>query len=288
MRDQGKAMDAYKRRDEISERIDAHQHYWDINRFRYDWMGSGDPVLRHNYLPAELQPQMQLAGIDGAVLVQADGSVAEAFWLLKLADLYPTIRGVVGWVDLEALSLPVDLEALTANPLFKGIRPYFERVKDMQALQPVLARLDRYGLSCDLLAGPEFLIDNLWMAQDYANITFIFDHLAEAFRTVGGISAWKALLKPAAALPNVAMKISGYLTAAPLKPLAAETLRPYLETALELFGAGRLMFGSDWPVCTQAGSYLETVEVLKATSIHLSPSEQANLWGGSAVRAYKL
>jgi L-fuconolactonase len=271
------------------EKIDAHQHFWDLDRFRYAWMGPNAPATLHrNCLPGELQPQLQAAGVTCAVLVQADGSVPETDWFFELAKQYPSIQGVVGWVDLEAPDFPDILAGLAANPLYKGIRPYFENVKDFETIRPALALLDHYHLSCDLLTGPDFLFSKLWMARDYPNITYIYDHLAQGAQIPGGIPAWKDLLQPAAALPNVFMKVSGYLTALHGKPLTVETLRPYLDTALELFGPERLLFGSDWPICTQSGSYQQTVDVLTIATADLSLSEQAELWAGSARRAYKL
>jgi L-fuconolactonase len=269
-------------------KIDAHQHVWDMKRFRYSWLTPDSPVLYRNRLPDDVLPEMQKAGIEAAVLVQADGSVEEAYWLLELAGKYNHISGVVGWADLAAPDLPAILAALTAYPGFKGVRPSIDARQDMDELRPGLQILDQYRLACDLLISPEQLHDYLRLLSDYPNITFVFDHLANSFGAPGDINTWKDWLKPVAALPNTVMKVSGYLTAAKTKPLTPQVLRPYVITGLELFGSTRLLYGSDWPVCTLAGSYADTVAILRSVTAELSVQEQEDIWGKTATRVYQL
>jgi len=269
-------------------KIDAHQHIWDLKKFRYSWLTPDSPVLYRSRLPADVSPEMTRSGIDAAVLVQADGSVEEAYWLLELAGQFNYIQGVVGWVDLTAPDLPATLAALVAHPRFKGVRPSIDPGQDLEGLRPGLQILDHYKLACDLLVSPEQLQGHLRLISDYPNITFVFDHMASSFGAPGDVHAWKDWLKPVAARPNTVMKLSGYLTATPTKPLTPQALRPYVIAGLELFGSARLLYGSDWPVCTLAGSYTDTVAVLKAVTAELSAQEQEDIWGKAAMRVYHL
>ena len=102
--------------------VDSHQHFWDLSKFDYSWMGDGDSVLKQNHLPEMLKPQMDEAGVDRTVIVQAVSSIDEAFWLLDLADVNEWIAGVVAWVDLQSPTVADDLDALQKREKFCGVR----------------------------------------------------------------------------------------------------------------------------------------------------------------------
>jgi L-fuconolactonase len=120
------------------------------------------------------------------------------------------------------------------------------------------------------------------------NVTFILDHLGGTAITPGGHTTWKETMRRVAALPNVVTKISGYLTAPNPQPPTPDTLQAYVDAALELFGTGRLMYGSDWPVSLLGGTFGDTVNLLKAAVSALSPDEQADIYANTAIRTYHL
>lgn len=269
--------------------IDTHQHNWQLSRFPYPWI-KPDTVLAVDYLPADALAVMQPAGVAACVLVEAGaGATGELGWFLELAHTHAHIQGVVGHVDLHA-----DFTA-TLDQLNPEHRPYLKGIRrgvfdDMQAgaLNALLKSLAEHGLTCDLLIGRDQLQQVTALVSQHPGVTFVLDHFAGAALTGNNLAQYQAALQPVAALPNTVLKISGYLTAADPQPLTANILWPYLETALELFGTARMMYGSDWPVCLRGGTYQETVNLLTTVTRNLSPQEQADLWNGTATRTYHL
>ncbi len=144
------------------------------------------------------------------------------------------------------------------------------------------------GLSCDLLMGPNHIESVVALARSHPRIVYVLDHFAGFRLAPGAHEAWRRQVQPLADLPNVTLKVSGYLTAAEPRPLQVETLRAWVEAAMDVFGAGRLMYGSDWPVCLQAGQYVDGVHPLREATAHLSPAAQASIWAGAATRVYRL
>ncbi len=271
------------------ERIDTHQHFWQLDRFAYSWLTPELKVLYRDFLPAEFLPQMAAAGIQRSLLVQADSSTAETAWLLELANLHPTIAGVVGWVDLAAGEREKTLTAFQVAHKFKGVRPDTpESDLAIESMLPGLGLLGSLGLTCDLLCNPKSLKIIQALVEQAPGTQFIVDHLGGGTIIPGGSLKWGKSMQPLASLPNVALKVSGYLAYAQPRPPELATLRPYITAALELFGAERLLFGSDWPVCTQGGAYKDAVNLLQPILSEFSQSEQAAIWGGNAARIYQL
>ena len=273
-------------------RVDSHQHYWQLNRFDYSWIQPGNAPLHKDRLPEDLHPHMLASGIDRAVLVQAAGTVDEIPWLLRLSDDNAYIAGVVGWIDLTSRNVAVALAGFGRHPRFRGIRinlPVAPRSR--AALDEGLHALARHDLSCDLLLSTAVLPQAIDLIAAHPDVTFVLDHLAGVRPTLAGQDAFTLALQPLAGLPNVAMKLSGYLTAASVPVNAmVQTWLPYVEIALEILGSQRLMYGSDWPVCTQAGSYNDTVQVLQGimSALDLSLASQSDIWGETATSVYRL
>ncbi|MBZ0291932.1 MAG: amidohydrolase family protein [Anaerolineae bacterium] len=270
--------------------IDTHQHNWQLSRFDYRWI-KPNTILAHDYLPDDALPLMRSAGADACVLVEAGtNNVKETSWFLELAHQYSHVVGVVGYVDLLS-DVQAVLDSLNPEhrPLLSGIRKgCHDPNEDWGALAPGLNTLAANNLTCDLLVGPGMLPKVQEIISQHPGITFILDHFAGIRLTPIGQRDWRTALAPVAALPNVVMKVSGYLTSAEPQPLNAEMLWSYLEIALELFGAERLMYGSDWPVCLLGGTYAETINLLHTVTGSLSPQEQAALWSRTAIRTYNL
>ncbi|MCS7061758.1 MAG: amidohydrolase family protein [Anaerolineae bacterium] len=266
--------------------LDAHQHYWQLSRFNYDWIAPDNSVLRQDYMPADLWPAMRAAGVQAGVVVQAHNSVDEARWLLELTDHNTHLSGVVGWVDLAALDAPATLADLARHPRFKGVRA--QPTGDLCAFERALDALADLGLTCDLLIGPDYIESVVALARSHPRIVFVLDHFAGFRLAPGAHEGWRRQVQPLADLPNVVLKVSGYLTAAEPRPLQTETLRAWVEVAVEVFGAGRLMYGSDWPVCLQAGPYADTVRLVHEATASLDPLARESLHAGTAARVYRL
>jgi L-fuconolactonase len=271
--------------------VDSHQHYWQLDRFDYSWIPSENHVLHQDRFPADLRPQMNTAGIERSVVVQAANTSDEIPWLFGLCDQHPYIAGVVGYVDLAARSAATAIHSFARDQRFKGVRlhlPFDPR--DRALIDDSLRALATRNLACDLLLSPASLQQAINLAYTYPDLVFVLDHLAGA-RIVPGVDLdFASVLQPFASLTNTVMKVSGYLTSAGGAPLQAisRTLQPYLDAALDIFGPHRLMFGSDWPVCTQQGAYADAVNTLHTLTLALSSDEQAAIWGDTATRVYRL
>ena len=239
---------------------DSHQHFWQVGHFDYPWMSEDLGVLYRDYLPDELAPILDRNGISKTVLVQASNSVAESHWLLNLADEHSFIAGVVGWVDLSSPNIGAQLDELSAHPKFKGVRHLVEsEPNDDWLVQPAvlagLKQLSRYGLSYDLLVHTRHLKYVPQVVESSPELSFVINHLAKPTIAKNEFAQWLQALKPLASYPNVHCKLSGLVTEANWTSWQPADLRPYVEYTLELFGTGRLMFGSDYPVCLLAASY---------------------------------
>jgi L-fuconolactonase len=274
-------------------KLDAHQHFWRYNPQEYGWIEPGMAVLQQDRLPADLAPLLAGAGIDGTVAVQARQSLAESRWLLALAGQHPFIRGVVGWVDLCSPELAGQLEALSADARFRGVRHVLQDEPDDRfMLRPDFQRgiglLARFGLTYDLLIHPRHLPLACELVARFPDQPFVLDHVAKPFIKAGLLEPWASDLRRLAAFPNVVCKVSGLVTEARWPGWQPANFRPYLDVVLEAFGPGRLMFGSDWPVCTLAASYTQVAGLVSDYVEQLSAGEQAAIWGGTAARFYGL
>jgi L-fuconolactonase len=274
-------------------RIDAHHHVWDVESGRYSWPTPADGPIYRTFTIADLRPELVRSGIDATILIQAADSLHDTDSMLRVADLHPFVLGVVGWVPLQG-ARAVE-EALDARPhrLLKGIRHLIHHELDPDWLlrddvQAGLGVLARRGLTFDVVAVfPRHLGHVPAVAERHPDLTLVIDHLADPPYRSDGWSRWLQELGDAAARPNVMAKISGLDTAAGEGWTEAE-LRPAIDAAIEAFGPDRLMFGSDWPVCTRFSRYEEVVRAVERSIAGLSPAERAAILGGTAARVYGL
>jgi L-fuconolactonase len=274
-------------------RLDAHQHFWRYDPQRYGWIGPGMEALARDFGPADLEPLLSAAGLEGSILVQARQDLEEIDELLALADGHPFVRGVVGWLDLASPDFARQLERYGAHPRLFGLRHILQgEPDDRHMLTPAfragIGRLAQHGLVYDLLLHPRHLPIALELVDAYPAQPFVLDHLAKPFIARGELEPWARDLKELARRPHVSAKISGLVTEAIWDAWQPEQLWPYLDVALEAFGPSRLLYGSDWPVCLLAGSYAEVHAVNDRWSGKLSPSERAALFGDNAGRIYSI
>lgn len=273
--------------------IDSHQHFWSYDAAKYPWMTDQLASLRRDYLPADLSPELARAGLDGCVAVQAQQTVEEARWLLSLADAHPFIKGVVGWVDLQSDRVEEPLAELARHPRFVGVRHVVQDEPDdnfmlRPAFQRGIGKLRQFNLAYDILVFPKQLPASIQLATNFPGQRFVLDHIAKPFIRDGTISPWREQFRELAQAPNVWCKISGMITEANWTAWKHEDFRPYLDVAFEAFGEDRVMFGTDWPVCTLAGSYAQVHELVADYTSSLSAAARAKFFGDNATKFYGL
>ncbi len=274
-------------------RIDAHQHYWHYSPAKYAWINDEMGVLKSDHLPERLAPLLAAAGLDGTVAVQARHAVDETAWLLELADKNPFIKGVVGWVDLASPGLESQLARLAAHPKFRGVRHVLQDEPDDRFMLRAeflrgIEKLASFDLVYDILIFPRHLPVAVELVQRFPEQSFVLDHIAKPFIKDHMMNPWREQIQELSSCGNVTCKVSGMVTEADWHNWQPADFRPYLDVVFSAFGPERLMFGSDWPVCTVAGSYSQVVELVVDYARTLSPDEQAEIWGGTAARIYGL
>ena len=272
-------------------RIDAHQHFWRYSAEEYDWIDDSMASLRRDFLPLDLKPELDAAGFDACIAVQARQTLEETRWLLELADENPFIAGVIGWVDLRAESVREQLAELSENPRLVGVRHVVQAEPDDRfLLRPDflrgIAALQEFDLTYDILIYPRHLPVAVEFVSRFPQQHFVLDHLAKPFIKAQTIEPWASNIRELARFPNVFCKVSGMVTEADWTSWKPEHFQPYLETALQAFGPDRLMIGSDWPVCRVAGSYSKVMSLVIEFLDQHAPDAREKLLGGNAQRAY--
>jgi L-fuconolactonase len=275
-------------------RLDAHQHLWRYDPRDHAWITDEMRVLRQDYLPDDLERHLKDAGIEGSVAVQASQTVAETEWLLGLADTHPFIRGVVGWAPLVDADAAEVIDRLAANPRLRGLRHVLQdEADDAYMLRPDfdrgIAGLERRGLVYDVLIYPRHLANALRLADRHPHQPFVLDHAAKPVVSARAFDEeWARGVRALAERPHVSCKVSGLVTEVRDPEWSPELLEPYVGVLLEAFGPGRLMFGSDWPVCLLRSSYAQWTRAVARLLDGLSESERSAIWGDTAARVYGL
>ncbi len=272
--------------------IDSHQHFWQYNSERHAWISEEMQVLRKDFLPADLMPILNENNVDGCITVQVDQTEEETNWLLSLAEKHSCIKGVVGWVDLTAINLTERLEHFSTFPLLKGFRHILQAEHPSFINQPSfvngIGRLKNYNFTYDILIYPRHLPEVLNLCKKNTEQLFVIDHMAKPLVKEGLIDDWKKQLHPFGALENVYCKISGLATEANWNDWTLHDLKPYLDVVTAVFGTKRIMFGSDWPVCMLASSYLQWMHAIKDYFSVFSRDEQEQFFSGNARNIYHL
>lgn len=272
--------------------VDAHQHFWRYDPRGYGWIDDSMSAIKRNFLPSDLEPLARAQGVDRTIAVQACQTMAETDWLLQLAAEHPFIAGVIGWVDLQANDVEARVERAAKHKKLVGVRHVVQgEPDDSFMLRPAFGRgvatLARHGLVYDILIYPRHLAVASDFVEHFDNQTFVLDHLAKPEIRIGSIEAWARDLRRLAQHPNVWCKVSGMITEADWQRWTAKDLEPYLDVAFDCFGPGRLIAGSDWPVCTLAGDYSRTMAVLGEYLQRRTPAERDAVLGGNAQKVWK-
>jgi L-fuconolactonase len=276
-------------------KVDAHQHFWNLAKVEYSWLVPAYGPIYANFSPQDLEPQLKAAGIDRTVLVQSANNNEDTVSMLTQAECYDWIGAVVGWVPLydhaEAAKL---LDRYSKHPKWRGVRHLNHEEPDPDWLvRPDVLQglklLEERNMTFDVVAiFPKHVGHVPNLAEHAPNLTIIIDHLAKPPIKAKQIDEWRTAMARCAQYPNVYAKVSGLNTAADWEHWTAADLKPYIDTAIALFGAERCLFGSDWPVAILAGDYAkvwhETVEALKGHS----QAEIDAVLGGTAQRVYRI
>ena len=267
--------------------IDAHHHVWTFARGDYSWLTPDLPIAR-DYSLDELRPL--LGAIAGTVLVQAAATDAETDFMLAVArGSGGLVRGVVGWVDLAAADAPAQVAARADDPLIVGLRPMLQDIADPRWIlrhdvQAGLAAMAARGLCLDALITPRHLPAIGELAQLQPKLKVVIDHAAKPNIAGGDFHSWATAIAAVAHATPWCCKLSGLATEAGAQ-WSAETLRPYVAHLLAVFGAERLMWGSDWPVLELAGDYAGWLAAARAL---VPQAARAEVFGGTAARFYGL
>lgn len=273
-------------------KIDSHQHFWEYDPKRHEWIDESMKRIRRNFLPADLKPILDDAGIDGCVAVQADESLRETDFLLDLADQNPWIKAVVGWADLGADNLNETLENYSSKASLKGFREVLQGRDPEYMLREEFIRgiqtIGKAGYTYDILVFPHHLKATLELVKKCPEQAMVIDHLAKPYIKNGEWKDWRKDMSPIAERENILCKISGMVTEADWAKWTPETLLPYMEITLELFGPERCMYGSDWPVSLVAGEYEQIFSTVVDFTSTLSDSEQKLILGETATQFYNL
>lgn len=274
-------------------RIDAHQHFWVYDPVRDSWIDDSMKKIQRDFLPKDLKPVLEANGLDGCVVVQSDQSEVENLFQLTNAIQNDFVRGVVGWVDLQAKNIEDKLAHYRYYNKLKGFRHVLQGEKDRALMLKKkfmngIGLLHQYNYTYDILIFPDQLRYARKLAAAFPDQRFVIDHIAKPYIKAGTIDGWKQDIEAIAALPNVYCKISGMVTEADWTKWKPQDFTPYLDTVVEAFGAKRIMYGSDWPVCLAAASYKKMKGIVDAYFASFTESEKAAFYGGNATRFYNL
>lgn len=271
--------------------VDSHQHFWQWSK---GWFSRPEPVLSRDYLPVDLEPILKAHGIEKTIVVQTSPTEAETDFLLELAETSGFIGGVVGWLDLESPQFADELERYRRKSCFVAVRPMLECLpEDDWILRPRV--VEALALIAHAEVGFEFLVYTrhlpyvVKVLERVSNLRAVIDHLAKPEIKAHRMHPWQQWMRDVALHPNICCKLSGMVTEADYQGWNLEQLRPYADYVMEHFGAERLMFGSDWPVCLLAASYehvLSATRTLVASCLGVGAEEA--VFGGNAARFYRL
>jgi L-fuconolactonase len=274
-------------------KIDAHQHFWKYDPVRDAWITDEMQTIKRDFLPDDFALECAANGIDGSIAVQADQSENETTFLLELAEQNQNIAGVVGWIDLCSPQVAERLRFFSRYSKLCGFRHVAQAEPDERFLVRDnfvngVKRLQEYGFTYDILIYPKQLPAALELAAGLPEQRFVIDHMAKPEIRTNKSTEWAKQMRDIAQNPNVLCKLSGLVTEADWSAWKNADFRPYLDVVFEAFGVGRMMFGSDWPVCLVAASYSQVKEILEDYMRDFPVRDKNKVFGENAIRFYGL
>jgi predicted TIM-barrel fold metal-dependent hydrolase len=276
--------------------IDTHQHLWNLDQFPYSWT-KGVPVLARSFVMSDYVAAIEGLNVAGSVHVEADVDapyrLAETQTLAALVEREDNpLRGLVASGRPEEERFAEELKTLAGFPAVKGIRRILHILPDGYGTQPVfvsnIQRLAEYGLSFDLCVLATQLSDAIHLVTAAPDVQFVLDHCGVPDVKGRALDPWRDRMREIASYPNVVGKVSGVVAYADHEGWTPPDLAPFILHTIDCFGWDRVMFGSDWPVCTQAASLKRWVEALREVVAGASEEQQRMLFHDNAVRVYRL
>ena len=273
--------------------IDSHHHLWDVGKFEYSWMPRDNSILRRNYLPDDLEPNIINSGVGSTIVVQATHNILESKFLLYLASQTEWIAGVVAWVDLHLEDVEKVIEELMALGPLVGIRHQVEDDPDDDWLVSDLSIrgltvVANQNLAYDVLIKPRHLKHIPVVADRVPNLRMVIDHIAKPFIGQAIMEPWATDMMDAAEASGAFCKVSGMVTQASKDKWAAADFRPYVKCVREIYGVDRLMWGSDWPVCLLAADYNTVLDIALDAMGSMSDKDRHRFLSGSASEFYRI
>jgi L-fuconolactonase len=274
-------------------RIDSHQHFWNFDPEKFDWITEEMSLIKKDFLPGDLKYILQENNFDGCITVQVEQTEEENDFLLKAAQDNEFIKAVVGWIDLQLENIDERLAYYKQFERLKGFRHILqgEKKRDLM-LSPDFKRgislLNKYNFTYDVLIFPDQLVFAKQLVKEFPKQKFVIDHLAKPYIKDGRIEEWKKDMEAIGSFENVYCKISGMVTEADWKNWKAKDFFPYLDVVVKSFGTNRIMYGSDWPVCLVAASYEQVLDIVREYFSSFSKNEQDLFFGGNAVKFYNI
>jgi L-fuconolactonase len=272
--------------------IDAHVHFWNYNKTRDAWITDEMKVLQKDFLPGDLQNELSENNVEGIVAVQADQSENETQFLLDLAETNSTIKGIVGWVDLQNKNIEEKLLYYVNVPKIKGFRHIVQSenngfLRNKKFLNGV-GYLKKFDFTYDILIYENQLKEAIGFVNKFPGQKFIIDHCAKPSIKNKSMAEWKKLIKEIAENENVFCKISGLITEAKWNQWNEKDLYPYLDSVFESFSTERLLFGSDWPVMLVSGTYSKWKNFLENYMNQFSSEDKKKVFSENAIKFYNL
>ncbi len=277
----------------MTTRIDSHHHFWQYDPVEYAWISEAMSSIRRSFGPEDLSQELQTAGLNAAISVQARQSLDETWQLLSYAGRNDFIHGVVGWVPLSSPDIKQVLDSVAAHPKLCGVRHVIQDEPDpnfilQEDFNQGVAALRPFHLTYDILIFERHLPQTVEFVDRHPEQVFVLDHLAKPNVREGLSARWRDGIRKLAGRSNVYCKLSGLATEADYRNWTENQLRPYIDVVLDAFGPDRVMFGSDWPVCLVAVSYTHWVQIVERAIAGFTSSEQEQIWAGTARKAYRL
>lgn len=275
--------------------IDTHQHLWDVENLEYPWL-EGFDLLQQKYTPQDYREAVDSLNVVKSVHVEGDPAethvVQEVEWLSQIAEEDGMIGAIAAAAPLENPNVEPIVEQLAAYELVVGIRRMAWHNPDNQFYaSPELIKgvklLPKYNLSFELCAKHDQLPAAIELVKATPDVTHAINHCGGPNIKDGEFEPWATHMKKLAVFENVCCKVSGIVTTAS-ENWTPEELKPYIRHLVESFGYNRLMFGSDWPVCTLAADYQEWYNALLYAINDASDSEKNRLFYQNALEFYKM
>lgn len=278
----------------MSMKVDSHQHFWKLSRGDYGWLKPDNHLLYRDFQPDDLVHHLIDHQINKTIVVQAAPTIEETEYLLELYEKHDFIAGVVGWIEMDADDFKEHFIRLKKHKGFVGVRPMIHDIKDdTWILRPKVKEnlkvLVDHDFPIDILIFPRHLPYILEVLDEFPQLRAVIDHIAKPYIRKGELEPWKTQMSKVATYEKVMCKLSGMITEADHEQWKEEDLRPYISHIVDVFGPDSVMFGSDWPVCTLAGSYSQVHDALANNlPVNLSNEEMASIFGGNALKFYNI